>query len=99
MKRNGMRRMAAVVALSLLCGSAAPVALAEDKKETVYAFADAAGNVNEVTVSERLYNNEGKDEIVDVSRLQNIENIGGDQTWSPVTDDVITWQADGAEIT
>ena len=56
MKRNGLRRVAAVIVLSMLCGSTAPVALAEDKKETVYVFADAEGNVNDITVSERLYN-------------------------------------------
>ena len=99
MKRNGLRRVAAVIVLSMLCGSTAPVALAEDKKETVYVFADAEGNVNDITVSERLYNYEGKDEIVDVTRLENIENIGGDQTYSTVTDGVITWKAGGDEIT
>ncbi|MBQ3476773.1 MAG: hypothetical protein IJH25_01210, partial [Clostridia bacterium] len=98
MKRNGMRRVALIVALAMLCGMVLP-ALAEDKKETVYVFADPEGNVDSVTVSARLYNNEGKDEIVDVSRLENIENVGGDQTFSRVTDDVITWKAGGDEIT
>ena len=98
MKRKGMRRIAALIVLSMLCGMAVP-AVAEDKKETVYVFADAEGNPDSVTVSERLYNYEGRDEITDVSRLQNIENIGGDQGYSRVTDDVIVWDADGAEIT
>ena len=98
MKRNGIRRIAGLVAMAMLCGAALP-AVAEDKKETVYAFADAEGNVESVTVSERLFNHEGRDEITDVSRLRDIENIGGDQAYSSVTDDVIVWDAGGDEIT
>ena len=79
MKRNGMRRIAWILVLSLLCGAVLP-AVAEDKKETVYAFTDAQGNVKSVTVSERLYNDEGRDELVDVTRLKDIENIGGAET-------------------
>ena len=97
MKRYAMRRIAALIILSMLCTVALPAA-AEDKKETVYAFADAEGTVNSVTVSERLFNYEKRDEITDVSTLQDIENVGGDQTYSRVTDDVILWQADGGEI-
>ena len=75
-----------------------PGALAEvDKKEMVYVLADADGSVNDVIVSERLYNRDGEAQLTDVSRLTDIENVGGDQTYTEENGNLV-WNADGADI-
>ena len=96
MKNNIRRGFSVLIALAMLCGMALP-ALAENKKETVFVIADAEGNAQSVTVSERLHNPGKLNEIADYSALDNIENVGGDQTWS-AQDGVIVWKADGADI-
>ena len=97
MNRNVKRCLSALIAAALMCLSVLP-AMAEDKKETVYAFADAKGNVNSVTASIRLYNDDKRDELRDFSTLKDIENIGGDQTYV-MQDGEMVWQAGGEEIT
>ena len=68
-----------------------------DKEETVYIISDANGNVQDTIVDEWLKNPEGKDEISDVSRLTDIENVKGDESFSQ--DGVkLTWDAKGADI-
>ena len=90
--------LSAIVALTLLLTCALPGALAEvDKKEMVYVLADADGSVNDVIVSERLYNRDGEAQLTDVSRLTDIENVGGDQTWTEENGNLV-WNADGADI-
>ena len=96
MKNIIRRGFSVLFALAMLCGMALP-ALAENKKETVFVIADAEGNAQSVTVSERLHNPGKLNEIADYSALDNIENVGGDQTWS-AQDGVIVWKADGADI-
>ena len=90
--------LSAIVALTLLLTCVLPGALAEvDKKEMVYVLADADGSVNDVIVSERLYNRDGEAQLTDVSRLTDIENVGGDQTWTEENGNLV-WNADGADI-
>ena len=90
--------LSAIVALTLLLSCALPGALAEvDKKEMVYVLADADGSVNDVIVSERLYNRDGEAQLTDVSRLTDIENVGGDQTWTEENGNLV-WNAGGADI-
>ena len=96
MKNNILRGVALLMALMLATGSVM-TALAEDKKETVYVLADAEGGVNSVTVSERLYNPDGRDTLEDVSTLSDIENVGGDQGYT-VKDGVMLWNAGGEDI-
>ncbi|MDO5521797.1 MAG: hypothetical protein Q4G58_14985, partial [bacterium] len=69
----------------------------EEKTETVYAKADAAGKVNDVTVSNWLLNGTGLESISDVSDLTNIKNIKGDEQF---TNDgtKLNWSADGSDI-
>ena len=70
--------LSAIVALTLLLTCVLPGALAEvDKKEMVYVLADADGSVNDVIVSERLYNRDGEAQLTDVSRLTDIEKYHG----------------------
>ena len=88
MKRKGLRCASLCIALAMLCG-VLPTALAEDKKETVYVIADASGNTESISVSERLYNPDKLDKIEDASALKNIENVGGDQVYT-MEDGVLT---------
>ena len=81
MKENMKRGLSVLIAMVMLFGMTLPT-LAEDKKETVFVIADAEGNANSVTVSERLYNPDKLDELTDFSGLDNIENVGGDQSWT-----------------
>ena len=68
MKKLIWRGLSALIALTLLLGAALP-ALAEDKKETVFVIADAAGAVDNIVVSERVYNPDWLDHLTDVSYL------------------------------
>ncbi|MBQ9232464.1 MAG: hypothetical protein IJ167_00315 [Lachnospiraceae bacterium] len=68
-----------------------------NKDETVYAFADADGSVNNIVVSEWLRNTDKKSEIKDKSNLKDIENVKGDEAFSQNGDE-ITWQANGNDI-
>ena len=93
------RILAAVVAAAMLLTAVLPCALAEreDKKEMVYVLADATGEVNEIIVSEHLYNRDKEAQLRDVSRLTDIENVGEDMTFT--TDgDAILWNANGNDV-
>lgn len=67
------------------------------KDESVYVKADAAGNVEETTVTEWL-KNPGKGELTDSSELQDIENIKGEETFEKGKDGELVWKADGEDI-
>ena len=67
------------------------------KEETVYVIADSLGTAKKVIVSDHLFNPEHQNTIKDVSTLQNIENVKGDETFTQNGTD-LTWQADGNDI-
>ncbi len=67
------------------------------KDETVYVIADAKGNAGKVIVEEWLKNRDGAATIEDVSDLDGITNIKGDETFTQ-DGDKLTWQADGNDI-
>lgn len=67
------------------------------KDETVYVFSDANGNKKQILVNEVLKNPEGKAELTDVTDLDGIVNLKGDETFSQ-SGDKITWQANGNDI-
>ena len=67
------------------------------KDETVYVISDAKGNAGKVIVEEWLKNKEGSDTIEDVSDLDGITNIKGDETFTQ-DGDKLTWQANGNDI-
>ncbi len=69
-----------------------------DKEETVYVISDAKGNAKEVIVSDWLKNPEQKETLSDVSDLEEIENVKGDETFTKSNNNTITWQADGEDI-
>ena len=68
-----------------------------DKEETVYIISDANGTVQDTIVDEWLKNPEGKDELTDVSRLSDIENVKGDESFTQ-DGTKLTWAANGADI-
>jgi len=68
-----------------------------NKDETVYVISDAKGNSGKVIVEEWLKNREGADTIEDVSDLDGITNIKGDETFTQ-DGDKLTWQANGNDI-
>ena len=85
--------MAILLSLTLACAAVLP-ALAEGKKdETVYVLANPDGSARRVIVSDYLSNPDGADTISDVSNLEKIQNVKGDEAFA---DDV--WQAKGNEI-
>lgn len=67
------------------------------KDETVYAFSDADGKINNIVVNEWLKNPDKKDVLKDKTNLKDIENIKGDETFS-ISGEDITWQANGNDI-
>ncbi|MBR0381543.1 MAG: hypothetical protein IJH71_03795 [Eubacterium sp.] len=70
----------------------------EDKTETVYVNADAEGNITDITVSDWLRNKDGSAVIEDKSRLSDIKNTKGDETFTEESDGSVTWKADGNDI-
>ena len=92
------RILSAVIALTLLLTAVLSGASAEvDKKEMVYVLANADGSVNDIIVSERLYNRNGEAQLHDESSLTDIENVGGDETFTN-ENGVLVWNANGADI-
>ena len=67
------------------------------KDETVYVISDAKGQAGKVIVEEWLKNRDGAATIEDVSDLNGITNIKGDETFTQ-DGDKLTWQADGNDI-
>ncbi len=68
-----------------------------DKEETVYVIADNTGDADEEIVSVWLKNSELTDELADVSELENIENVKGDETFEQFGDQLV-WAANGNDI-
>lgn len=68
-----------------------------DKTETVYAKADAQGNVSEVTVEVDLKNT-GGEAIVDYSELADIKNTKGDEEFTEKEKGIILWENHGEDI-
>lgn len=87
--------MTEVIEKSLGLGTATDAEV--DKEETVYLISDANGEIQDTIVDEWLKNPEGKEEIKDVSKLTDIENVKGDETFSQ-DGTKLTWQAGGSDI-
>ncbi|MEY8516808.1 hypothetical protein AALC25_07725 [Lachnospiraceae bacterium 29-84] len=73
--------------------------MAEDagKEETVYVVAHPDGAAKQVIVSEWLKNESGEDKLEDVSDLNEIQNVKGDEAFER-KGDKITWSAGGNDI-
>lgn len=70
----------------------------EDKSETVYAKADAEGNITEITVENILKNPGGNSPIPDCSTLQDIKNTKGEEEYTLQTDGTLLWDNHGEDI-
>ena len=68
-----------------------------EKEETVYVNADAGGTVKSITVSSWLKNGDGAEELTDVTRLTDVVNVKGDETFTQ-DGDTYVWAADGRDI-
>lgn len=68
-----------------------------DKDETVYVFAKANGDVDNILVNETLKNRDKADKIEDTTDLKDIVNVKGDETFTQ-DGNKITWDAAGNEI-
>lgn len=67
------------------------------KDETVYVNADASGIPESVTVSDWLKNAGSEDEVKDVSRLEGIKNLKGDESFA-ADGEALVWETDGEDI-
>lgn len=68
------------------------------KDETVYVLAQADGTVDKIIVSDWVQNARGGDQINDVTRLTNIENVKGNETCTLGGDGSCVWDARGNDI-
>lgn len=68
------------------------------KDETVYILSGADGTAQQVIVSNWLRNPDKADLLEDVSTLQEIENVKGNETFSTGKKDALTWNAAGSDI-
>ena len=68
------------------------------KEETVYVLASADGTVNKIIVSDWLKNPNHSQSIEDVSELDNIENVKGDESYTINADNMKIWDAQGNDI-
>lgn len=68
------------------------------KEEVVYAYTDAKGTVNNITVSDWLKNSAGKSIVNDVSDLSDVENVKGDETFSTGENGTIAWDTKDSDI-
>lgn len=67
------------------------------KDETVYVNADASGVPQSVTVSDWLKNAGSEEELKDMSRLEDIKNLKGEESF--VSDgETLTWKTAGEDI-
>lgn len=67
------------------------------KEETVYVMADPSGATHEILVSDWIKNRTGSKVLEDVSDLDGIVNVKGNEAFSK-DGDKVTWEADGQDI-
>ncbi|MBR5336623.1 MAG: hypothetical protein IK152_01420 [Lachnospiraceae bacterium] len=68
------------------------------KDETVYVIAGAGGEVDKVIVSNWIKNNTGSMTISDATKLKDIVNVKGDETYTMNGDGMCVWDAKGHDI-
>lgn len=68
------------------------------KEETVYVIADANGGNANIIVSDWLKNQSGEGTLSDLSNLEGIENVKGDEGYTQGADGELTWEAGGSDI-
>lgn len=68
------------------------------KDETVYVIAGADGTIQKIIVSDWIKNTLSNDKINDVSELENIENVKGNEEYTPGGGNTRVWDAKGNDI-
>lgn len=97
MKRTYKLTASALSAL-LVCGAITPAMAASiTKDDTVYATLDPDGNAVHQTVSSWLHSDKGLKNFGDVSNLEDIENIKGDDQ-PQRSGTALTWNIDGNDV-
>lgn len=105
MKRYKQKTKFLALGLSLLlaAGTAGPVYAAEQedtsvsKEETVYVMAKEDGSADQIIVSEWLKNVGKRDLIEDYTRLKDIENVKGEESFEQKNGSG-TWKSGGSDI-
>ncbi len=81
---------------------AAPIEVQESdvlvKDESVYVLAGADGTVQKIIVSDWIKNAMGSTSISDLSELENIENVKGNEAYTMGGDHMRIWDAQGNDI-
>lgn len=67
------------------------------KEESVYVKADASGKISETTVTEWL-KNPAKGDVEDISELNEIKNIKGDEKFTEGSGGELNWKSEGDDI-
>jgi len=68
------------------------------KDETVYVMANANGTVDKIIVSDWIKNKRHADSILDVSSLDNIENVKSDASYTLNSDNMREWEVNGEDL-
>ncbi len=68
------------------------------KDETVYVLAGADGSVRKIIVSDWIKNTLGDSSLQDVSELDGIQNVKGEESYTPGGDNAKVWDAGGNDI-
>ena len=68
------------------------------KDETVYVLANSDGTVKKVIVSDWIKNAKADNEIIDDTKLTDIKNVKGNETYSINGDHMKVWDAEGNDI-
>lgn len=95
MKNKKLQKIAIWGLIFGMTFEAAPV-WALTKEETIYTKLNSDGSTKEVVVSEHL-SDYGDSSITDKSRLENIVNVGGDETYTTSNGNIV-WETNGKDI-
>ncbi len=68
------------------------------KDESVYVIAGADGSVQKIIVSDWIQNNAHADTVTDIAKLDNIENVKSDETFTMNADGMRVWEAKGKDL-
>lgn len=79
-------------------GSKQETTLTNSKDETVYVLTGADGSVQKIIVSDWVKNTLGEGSLRDESGLDNIQNVKGNESYTPGGDNTKVWDAAGKDI-
>ena len=68
------------------------------KDESVYVIANADGTVEKIIVSDWIRNNAKADTVTDFAKLDKIENVKGEETFTMNADNMRVWEAKGKDL-